>query len=71
MASNTRGKWSIGEHFYHLYLILKMLHTATKYSLFLTPIAKMRRNKPFSTEIHDIYEEYQSKKDMECEHPVF
>ena len=56
------GKWSIGEHFYHLYLILKMLHTATKYFLFLTPIAKMRRNKPFSTEIHDIYEEYQSKK---------
>ena len=55
-------KWSIGEHFYHLYLILKMLHTATKYSLFLTPFAKMRRNKPFATEIHDIYEEYQSKK---------
>ncbi|MGR6903808.1 DinB family protein [Lysinibacillus sp. BSL11] len=56
------GKWSIGEHFYHLYLILKMLHTATKYSLFLMPIAKRRRNKPYSTEIHDIYEEYQSKK---------
>lgn len=56
------GKWSIGEHFYHLYLILKMLHTAAKYSFFLTPFAKMRRNKPFATEIHDIYEEYQCKK---------
>lgn len=56
------GKWSIGDHFYHLYLILKMLHTVTKYSLYLSPIVKIRRNKPFSTEIHDIYEEYQSKK---------
>ncbi|OXS74040.1 hypothetical protein B1B04_10525 [Lysinibacillus sp. KCTC 33748] len=55
-------KWSIGEHFYHLYLILKMLKTATKFSLLLTPYAKMRRNKPFATEIHDIYDEYKSKK---------
>ncbi|MGE7948136.1 DinB family protein [Lysinibacillus sp. NPDC093688] len=55
-------KWSIGEHFYHLYLILKMLKTATKFSLLLTPYAKMRRNKPFATEIHDIYEEYKNKK---------
>lgn len=56
------GKWSIGEHFYHLYLILKMLKTATKFSLILTPYAKMRRNKPFATEINDIYEEYKNKK---------
>ncbi|MFJ7734623.1 DinB family protein [Lysinibacillus sp. NPDC097231] len=56
------GKWSIGEHLYHLYLILKMLKTATKCSLLLTPYAKMRRNKPYATEIHDIYEEYKNKK---------
>lgn len=56
------GKWSIGEHFYHLYLILRMLKTATTCSLFLTPYAKIRRNKPFATEIHDIYEEYKLKK---------
>ncbi len=56
------GKWSIGEHFFHLYLILKMLKNATKFSLLLTPYAKMRRNKPFATEIHDIYEEYKNKK---------
>ncbi|WP_155590019.1 DinB family protein [Lysinibacillus cavernae] len=55
-------KWSIGEHFYHLYLIFKMLHKATKYSFFLLPIAKMRRNKPFATEIHNIFEEYQANK---------
>lgn len=59
---DKEGKWSIGEHFYHLYLILKMLKTATKFSLLLTPYAKMRRNKPFATEIHDIYEEYKNKK---------
>lgn len=58
----NEGRWSIGEHFYHLYLILKMLKTATKLSLLLTPYAKMRRNKPYATEIHDIYEEYKNKK---------
>jgi len=58
----VEGKWSIGEHFYHLYLILKMLKTATKCSLLLTPYAKIRRNKPFATEIHDVYEEFKNKK---------
>ncbi|MDM5250052.1 DinB family protein [Lysinibacillus sp. G4S2] len=60
--SEKEGKWSIGEHFYHLYLILKMLKTATKYSLLLTPYAKMRRNKPFATEIHNVYEEFKNRK---------
>ncbi|WP_286925797.1 MULTISPECIES: DinB family protein [Lysinibacillus] len=59
---SEEGKWSIGEHFYHLYLILRMLKTATKCSLLLIPYAKVRRNKPFATEIHDIYEEYKHKK---------
>jgi len=59
---SEEGKWSIGEHFYHLYLILRMLKTATKCSLLLIPYAKMRRNKPFATEIHNIYEEYKHKK---------
>ncbi|QED47767.1 DinB family protein [Cytobacillus dafuensis] len=56
------GKWSIGEHLYHLYLITRMLKVATKFSLVLIPFAKMKRNKPFSTEIHDIYAEYKEKK---------
>lgn len=56
------GKWSIGEHLYHLFLILRMLKVATKFSLVLMPYAKMRRNKPFATEIHDIYAEFKEKK---------
>lgn len=56
------NKWSIGEHFYHLYLIFKMLNVVTKYTLFFTPIAKIQRNKPFATEIHDIYAAYPLKK---------
>lgn len=56
------GKWSIGEHLYHLYLIIRMLKVATKCSYVLIPYAKMRRKKPFPTEIHDIYIEFQEKK---------
>ena len=58
---NKNGKWSIGEHLYHLYLIAKMLKVAIKFSLTLLPYAKIRRNAPFATEIHDIYAEYKEK----------
>ncbi|HDR7564637.1 MULTISPECIES: DinB family protein [Bacillus] len=54
-------KWSIGEHFYHLYLITRMLKVAIKFSFTLIPYAKLRRNTPFATEIHDIYAEYKEK----------
>jgi len=56
------GKWSIGEHLYHLYLILRMLKVATKFSFILIPYAKIKRNSPFPTEIHDIYTEFKEKK---------
>lgn len=55
------GKWSIGEHFYHLYLIARMLKVAIKFSFILIPYAKLRRNTPFATDIHDIYAEYKEK----------
>ncbi|MED0979531.1 DinB family protein [Bacillus paramycoides] len=55
------AKWSIGEHFYHLYLIARMLKVAIKFSFALIPYAKLRRNTPFATEIHDIYAEYKEK----------
>lgn len=55
------GKWSIGEHFYHLYLITRMLKVAIKFSFTLIPYAKLRKNIPFATEIHDIYAEYKEK----------
>ena len=56
------GKWSIGEHLYHLYLIIRMLKVATKFSLILIPYAKIKRNTPYATEIHDIYAEFKEKK---------
>ena len=59
---NEDGKWSIGEHFYHLYLIARMLKVAIKFSFVLLPYAKMRRNAPFATEIHDIFAEFKEKK---------
>ena len=55
------GIWSIGEHFYHLYLIAKMLKVAIKFSFTLIPYAKLRKNAPFATDIHDIYAEYKEK----------
>ncbi|PEA55443.1 hypothetical protein CON64_08645 [Bacillus pseudomycoides] len=55
------GKWSIGEHLYHLYLITRMLKVATKLSFVLIPYAKMRRKKTFHNQIHDIYAEYKEK----------
>lgn len=59
---NEEGKWSVGEHVYHLYLIMRMVRIATKWSFVLIPYAKMKRNKPFGTEIHDIYTEFKEKK---------
>ncbi|EEL48995.1 MULTISPECIES: DinB family protein [Bacillota] len=58
---NEDGKWSIGEHLYHLYLITKMLKVAIKFSFTLLPYAKIRKNAPFATDIHDIYAEYKEK----------
>ncbi|WP_436864197.1 DinB family protein [Bacillus fungorum] len=54
-------KWSIGEHFYHLYLIARMLKVAIKVSLTLFLYAKLRKNATFATDIHDIYAEYKEK----------
>ncbi len=59
--SPQNEKWSIGEHFYHLYLIARMLKIAIQFSFTLIPYAKLRRNTPFATEIHDIYAEYNEK----------
>ncbi|GGE61987.1 DinB family protein [Priestia taiwanensis] len=56
------GKWSIGEHLYHLYLMVRMIKVVTKCSFVLLPYAKLRRNAPFETEIHDIFVAFQEKK---------
>ena len=56
-------KWSIGETLYHLLLMAKLFR---RFSAFYIPpakpIAHLRKNKPYKTEIHDIYSEYTSTK---------
>lgn len=56
-------KWSLGETFYHLYLMVKRFRQLNKFYLLLAePVASLRKNTPYATKIHDIYEEYQQKQ---------
>ncbi|WP_100012563.1 DinB family protein [Lentibacillus sediminis] len=56
------NKWSIGETMYHLYLITKMLRVAAVITIPCTKVfARMRRNKPFDSEINDIYKDYKEE----------
>src|SRR5690625_5002149 len=56
-------KWSVGETMYHLFLLARLLR---RFSIFyiplLFPIAYVRKNKPYETEIHDIYQAYREEK---------
>lgn len=55
-------KWSVGETIYHLYLLAKTLRVAAKVTIPATILfARLRKNKPFETEIHDIYKEHKEK----------
>jgi hypothetical protein len=57
-----KSKWSIGETMYHLYLITRMLRVAATITIPCTKLfAQMMRNKPFDTNIVDIYKEYREK----------
>ncbi|MFS0562227.1 DinB family protein [Terribacillus sp. 179-K 1B1 HS] len=51
-------KWSIGETYYHLYLLLKRFRQLNKVYI---PIGSIRKQKPFKTEIEDIYQAYREK----------
>ncbi|KOO49144.1 DinB family protein [Viridibacillus arvi] len=57
-----KNKWSIGETIYHLYLITKMLRVAAIITIPCTKLfARMMRNKPFDSDINDIYKQYKEK----------
>lgn len=57
-----KNKWSIGEMIYHLYLITKMLRVAAIITIPCTKLfARMMRNKPFDSDINDIYKQYKEK----------
>ena len=55
-------KWSIGETYYHLYLLLKRFRQLNKvYIPVSKPIGSIRKQKPFKTELEDIYQAYREK----------
>ncbi|PAV28598.1 hypothetical protein CIL05_14975 [Virgibacillus profundi] len=56
-------KWSVGETLYHLVLMVRMFRRFSGlYIPVMTPVAHLRKNKAYQTEIHDIYKEYNQKK---------
>ncbi|WP_175631838.1 DinB family protein [Virgibacillus siamensis] len=56
-------KWSIGETLYHLVLISRFFRRLSSvYIPVLQPVAYLRRKNPYPTEIHNIYREYNIKK---------
>ena len=56
-------KWSSGETFYHLYLIVKRFRQLNQlYLLLAKPVASWRKGAPYAIIIPDIYEEYQQKQ---------
>jgi len=56
-------KWSVGETVYHLVLLLRLVRRFSGvYLPMMLPYAKLRRNRPYKTNIHNIYQEYTEKK---------
>ncbi|BAD66499.1 MULTISPECIES: DinB family protein [Shouchella] len=55
-------KWSFGETFYHLFLMVKRFKQLNKLYLPLSkPIAAIRKNKPYETHSKDVYKQYHKK----------
>ncbi|MFP7495257.1 DinB family protein [Terribacillus saccharophilus] len=56
-------KWSIGETYYHLYLLIKRFRQLNKlYIPIGKPFSLMWKHKPYKTDIEDIYSAYKAKK---------
>ncbi|WP_254593544.1 DinB family protein [Terribacillus sp. AE2B 122] len=55
-------KWSIGETYYHLYLLLNRFRQLNKFYIPVgKPFSKACRRTPYKTEIEDIYKAYREK----------
>ena len=55
-------KWSWGETYYHLYLMMKWFRRLSKiYVPVSKPVAALQRNKPYLTGSTNVYEAYQDK----------
>lgn len=56
-------KWSLGETLYHLLLMIRLFRRASMFYIpLMYPVAYLRRNKRYKTEIYDIYKEYRNVK---------
>ncbi|MBR3118256.1 MAG: DinB family protein [Oceanobacillus sp.] len=56
-------KWSIGETLYHLFLMVKLFRRFSNFYIpVMLPLAYVRKQQSYKTEIHNIYEEYKDKK---------
>lgn len=57
------GKWSIAETMYHLVLLARLFRRFSGFYVpVMIPLARLKKNKPYQTMIHDIYIEYKQKK---------
>ncbi|SHN05287.1 DinB family protein [Gracilibacillus kekensis] len=66
----VEGKWSFGETYYHLYLMVKRFRQLNKiYVPIYKPIATIRRRASYKTEIHDIYAEYKQNNKQPMKAP--
>lgn len=60
-------KWSVGETVYHLYLLARLVRRfSVVYLPVMLPYGHLRKNRPYKTDIHNIYEEYTRVKN----HPM-
>ncbi|MUK87903.1 DinB family protein [Ornithinibacillus sp. L9] len=56
-------KWSVGETIFHLYLMIRLVKRfSVIYLPIVLPYAHLRKERPYKTEIHNIYEEYSKTK---------
>ncbi|WP_067841848.1 DinB family protein [Amphibacillus sediminis] len=63
-------KWSIGETYYHLYLMIRRFRQLNHFYLPLAkPLARLRSKKPYPTNSYNIYKEYTTKRDQSMKAP--
>lgn len=63
-------KWSIGETYYHLYLMIKLFRQLNKTFLPIAkPVAKLRSGKSYKLQSEDIFTEYNEKHNKPMKAP--
>ncbi|SHF66532.1 DinB family protein [Ornithinibacillus halophilus] len=65
------NKWSVAETVYHLYLLLRLFRRfSVIYMPIMYPLAVLRKNKPYPTDMNNIYIEYHQKKKKPMNAPL-